>query len=372
MKRMLATLGALTLSVTSGVSVISCNGTSKMTSYEVENVIYKVASEKVLSYEGPFLFNLSDSGPGRKVFLNYIWDSLLYNFSGNPSSLTKLVTKTFMQELRKESPMIFKNYPDFTLECVIEKVPTFSKDNMKSLWIDYSVYYNLHALDKINQLTNRAGDIIDQSNPMNHVNLDNFVGTLGAERLTEGILHDAHSKTFSFNLIQTSYLDNTHDRLNFINNLYVPDTRPIKLTPSQNYEALNMFNIFTCDFHNDNFSDPEFIKLVKEITIARIKEVLLKYSGFNYKNWGTLGDLKVIDDVNITLKNMQYFSNQEVLDSPFWSKILCTKLNPNVAGKLTEYPFLNGIMTFDLELFLESEGIESESSYKERIFINFI
>jgi len=133
MKRILAMLGALTLSTTSGISVISCSSNKKMTSAEVEKAIYNVASEKTLNYEGPYLFNLNEGGPGEDVFSDYIYDSTIYNHSGNPSSLTKLVTKTFMQELRKKSPKIFKSYPDFTLECVIEKIPNFSENNLNSL-----------------------------------------------------------------------------------------------------------------------------------------------------------------------------------------------------------------------------------------------
>jgi len=73
-KRILALLGALTLGITARVSVVGCSATNKMTPQEVEDAIYKVASEKDLIYEGPYLFDSSDNGPERNVFSEYAYD----------------------------------------------------------------------------------------------------------------------------------------------------------------------------------------------------------------------------------------------------------------------------------------------------------
>jgi len=147
----------------------------------------------------------------------------------------------------------------------------------------------LHALDQIEEISDRAGNIIDQSKPMNHVNIDNFTSRDGTTRLTENILHEANFNTFNFYLKQIRYLENTQERLQFINDLYINSTRPIKLSSNQNYQALNMFNVFTCNLSQDNCTNPEFVKSVKTSVTDKIRSALLKLGESGYFYPSTLG-----------------------------------------------------------------------------------
>jgi len=40
--------------------------------------------------------------------------------------------------------------------------------------------------------------------------------------------------------------------------------------------------------------------------------------------------------------------------------------------QLTDHPFVNGVMTFDLKLTLKSKGISAKTPYKEQLFVDFI
>jgi len=368
MKKILACLGAMSLSMASGLMAISCSSTN-MDIKDIDLAILKVANND-LTYEGEYLFNNGKSGPDNDAISGYVYDSVLYNSSQNISSLTKLVTKIFMKELRSQYPKIFKKYPDFSLECSIEKVPEFI-DKGNTLQINYSIYYNLHAFDQIKSFTDRSG------NPINEkidVNLDNFTGKGGATRLTEHVVNGGKSR-FIFNLKQTKYLSDDQKRLDFISELYTNDTRPIKLDSKQNYQALNMFNVFYIDLSKNSLNSSDF---QDEKTVNRVKKIIKNQIDFcllgnpEKSVHSSLGDLKVIDDVQIKLSNNKYYSNAEILASDFWSKILCTTPSTKDIEQLASYPFLNGIMTLDVALKLKYNKISQKSAYNERLFINFI
>jgi hypothetical protein len=279
-----------------------------LTPQEVCNELTKVA-ESGVSYKGDFLLNFDSDGPGVDSINSYLTEATQIG-NRTPSSFSKLVTQQFIKETRKKCPKIFKNYPAFTLECIISATPRREKIS-STFNVGYEVLYNLHPLDQIIHLYHRNGVEVDNSSVNKHVNLDNFIGK-GYPRLTEYSLN-MNKEEYSFHFEQTAYLSNPQKRLDFLISLYSNDTKPIQLMADQDYDVLNMFGIFCIkysDLPNKNINSHETQRFI----ISKIEEFIdiFMLRQKRIMDRGNLKALKLIDGVETEINLLNYLTTSEI------------------------------------------------------------
>jgi len=231
-----------------------------MSPEKVEQELSEIPHDGV-SYAGPYIFDFTSNGPGKEAVYDYLDDSTPSG-GRNPSSFAKLITREFIKRIQKKAPKILKDYPSFTLECIITDFPRLKNIN-ENMKIRYEVVYNLHSLSDITQFVDRNNDKVFTNSDETHVNLDNF-GKRG-HRLSEYILPVKTS--FSFIFHQTSYLKNHQERLDFLINLYKSNTKSVKLSNKQSYDALNMFGVIEISnrsFPDKNINDSAISALLKD------------------------------------------------------------------------------------------------------------
>jgi len=364
MKKILTLIGSLLLIIVPSFGVVSCEGTNKLTEEAVETKIKNVA-ESGVSYEGPFLFNLSQKGLKKDRINSYLLNSYVTAPEDNPSSFTKLVTKTFMEKLHQESPRIFKDYPDFSLECLVTNIKYNELQHPEDFQFDYTISYNLHSLADLQQLHSRDGSEVDITNPRTHPNLDNFIGK-NARRLSEFFINGTN-KNFVFSFKQTKYLANPQERVNFITDLYSKDTQPIKLSATQDYSALNLLNVVKINFPDlpnnskNKITDQHNIATIKAQVHQELNNIFLGKEG--------LKSIGAIDSYQADLNYVNYLSREEIQHDSLWSK--CLNIDNDKSHNFDTIPFKNGIMFFDLDFRFKASG-KLSNVYHERIFINFL
>jgi len=363
MKKFLSLIGSLGLVTISSASVIACfNKEDKMSEGEVANAILKIANEGI-EYKGPFIFDYENVD--QSIINKFISERYLI-WTKEPSIINKLLTNIFMEKLYEQYPKIFTDYPDFTLECVVNRW-----DKTEST---YKVAYNLVSAQNISKYYDvSSGKVVRYDNNESSLDIDNFIGN-NTYRVNQFLLNSLENNEclFTFKFEQTEFIQDAQKRMDFILNLYNKDTLPIKLFDNQNYETLNMFSSIGRNIKNipELGNDPKFINKLKMMNdldqkkeVEKVKAIVRKRIDDRLltedQSEPNLKLLNIIDETEIKLELVDIFTRDEMITDFHWNKVI----NINYP-----YPGYLGFVRFDIEIGFKYKGISSSVKHKERIF----